>query len=324
MPEQNLSTDAALTDPLPGSVTVAICTRNRGASISETIRTILANPEDFELLIIDQSDDDETKIAVEHFSADSRLRYERTQTRGIWISRALAVSNARGFHVLFTDDDCSVPVDWVRQMLSAFESDKRIAMVFCNVLPAEYDRSAGFVPTYERPGERLVTSAFGKCRARGIGAGMAVRRDFALGVGSFDPVFGTYFPGIVGEEGDLALRLVLNGFAVFETDRTAVVHDGFRTWAQGRDLTRRNFPGIGLAYSKPIRCGHHSAWAVVLWEGVVVALLQPLRALFRGRRPHLRGFFGFWSGFVRGFRYPVDCRSMNYIDAPRRRARSMT
>ncbi len=303
-------------------VTVAVCTRNRGDRIATTVQSILANDvTDLELLVVDQSDGDETKVAVERCGPDARIRYVPTDTLGIGVSRALAVELASNELVLFTDDDCEVPGDWIEQMRSAFEVDPRIAMVFCNVAPAPHDPSLGFVPTYERPGERLVTNAFGKCRARGIGAGMAVRRSATLKIGSFDPAFGSRFPGVVGEEGDVALRLVLNGYAVFETDRTAVIHDGFRTWAQGRDLTRRNLPGIGLAYGKPVRCGHPTALAVVVWEGIVIALLQPLAAVLRMRRPRLRGFVGFWTGFAKGFRHPVDRATMNYVAEPDLRRR---
>jgi glycosyltransferase involved in cell wall biosynthesis len=297
----------------PG-VTVAVCTRNRGADVLTTLRSILANDvSDMELVVIDQSTDAVTETAVRSEVDDPRVRYIRTTTVGIGVSRRLAVESARSELVLFTDDDCTVPPDWVRQMVSAFDEHRDAAMVFCSVRPAPHDPTTGFVPAYERPGDHRISTMRDKCRGRGIGAGMAVRRTPTLAVGSFDAALGSLFPTIGDEEGDLAVRLVLNGHVVLETDRTFVVHAGFRTWEQGRDLTRRDFTGIGLVSVKPVRCGHPRAVLLVFYEGVVVALLQPLKELLRLRPPRgLRGFLYFWIGFARGLRTPIDCATISY------------
>jgi hypothetical protein len=142
---------------------------------------------------------------------------------------------------------------------------------------------------------------------------MAVRKSMVQDIGSFDRSLGSKFPRTVGEEGDLALRLVLFGYQVLETDRTAVEHDGFRTWGEGRAMAKRNFFGIGLVYAKPLRCGRASALSVVLYEGIVVALVQPILRAFRLQRPGFRGVWYFWKGFFSGLRYRVDCRTMNYV-----------
>lgn len=297
------------------SVTVAVCTRNRGDRITPTMSSLLANDvEGLEVLVVDQSTDDETAQALSPFLGDPRVRYVRTDTVGIGPSRHLAVELAGAEYVLMTDDDCVVPDDWVAEMLAAFHDHPDVAMVYCNVIAADHDRERGFVPAYERSGEHVLRTMRDKCRGRGIGAGMAVRRSAALAVGNFDRSLGSLFPKIVGEEGDLTLRLLLAGEPVLETDRTFVEHDGFRTWEQGRDLTRRNFIGIGLVYGKPLRCGHYRAALVTLYEGVVVALLEPLRPILRGRPPRgLRAFPFFWVGFVRGFRHPVDRDTVTYL-----------
>lgn len=295
------------------SVTVAVCTRNRGDRIVETVASVLDSDLDtFELLVVDQSAGDETEIALRPFDSDSRFRYLRSSSVGIGMSRHLAVEMASGEYVAFTDDDCTVPPDWLSTVVRSLDEHPDVGMLFCTVRPAPFDPNLGFVPIYERAGVHLVRTAFGKCRARGIGAGMAVRRNAAIAVGSFDQALGSRFPGVVGEEGDLALRLILAGYPVLETDRTHVIHDGFRTWQQGKDLTRRNFVGIGLVCAKPVKCGRISALSVVLYEGVWTARLRPLSGLFRGRRPHIRGFFHFWRGFVTGLRTPVDRRTVNF------------
>ncbi len=295
-------------------VTVAVCTRNRGTGIVSTVDSILSNDEpDFELLIVDQSTDDATADAIAPYLDDHRIKFVRSDTVGIGPSRHLAVELSRSEYIAFTDDDCVVPSDWVRTLAEIFDDRQQIAMIYCNVVAAPHDPTLGFVPAYERPGEHVLRGMRDKCRGRGIGAGMALRRTPTLQVGNFDPALGSVFPSICGEEGDLTVRLLLGGYPVLETDRTHVEHDGFRTWAQGKDLTRRNFIGIGLVYSKPVRCGHARALLVVAYEGIVVALLQPLRSVLKGRPPRgVRAFVYFWLGFARGLRHPIDRTTMNF------------
>jgi len=112
-----------------------------------------------------------------------------------------------------------------------------------------------------------------KNQARGIGAGMAARRAEAVTLGGFDEMLGPGAPFPACEDGDLAVRALLAGFQVYETAKTSVTHFGFRTWAEGRELSRRDWLGIGAAYVKPLKCGR---WAFVsvpaheLWQWTIL------------------------------------------------------
>ena len=56
-------------------VSIVICTRDRGSKIVGTIESVIANAfANFELIIIDQSTSDDTKIVIEPFLRDDRFR----------------------------------------------------------------------------------------------------------------------------------------------------------------------------------------------------------------------------------------------------------
>jgi hypothetical protein len=199
-----------------------------------------------------------------------------------------------------------------------FDLHPAVAVAFCNVTDAAHDPSAGFVPTYTRKGAAEVSSVWGKIGARGIGAGLAVRRSMVNELGGFDPLLGAGARFSSCEDGDIALRALIAGRHVFETDAVAVVHDGFRTWAEGRELTRRDWYGIGAAYSKPIRAGHLTALSVVAYEGIWRALLLPMSSLLRLRRPTgLKRACFFWQGFLDGLRTPIHRASLVFQDVER-------
>ena len=305
-----------LLDSTP-KVSVIICTRNRGASAVDAIASVLASEEpDLELLVIDQSTNRETEDAVAPFRTDDRFHYIASDEVGTGRARNMGLRAARGTYVLYTDDDCEVAANWIETMTSCFDRNARVAVVFSNVIAAPHDSAAGFVPTYVRSTDNLVTSLRQKCTARGIGAGMAVRRDAVLAIGGFDACLGpgTEFPDC--EDGDIASRALLKGWAVYETSKTHVVHDGFRTWEQGKELTRRNWMGIGAAYAKPLRCGYWKFGIVVVYEAFWVAMLKPLRELLHLRAPRGgRSFYFFWKGFVTGWKAPIDRTEIRYLDS---------
>ena len=159
---------------------------------------------------------------------------------------------------------------------------------------------------YQRTNSHLVTNLRDKIKARGIGAGMAVRRKPILQIGGFDENMG---PGAIfpsAGDRDLAIRALLKGWWLYETDRTSVIHYGFRTWEEGRELTRRDWIALGAMCAKPVRCGHWKTFYYALYESIGNGAIQPLTEVFRGKRPRgFRRFFYFWQGFFQGWNTPI-------------------
>jgi glycosyltransferase involved in cell wall biosynthesis len=298
------------------TVTAVVCTRDRGAELNATLRSILANDhENFELIVIDQSSDDRTRDAVTPFLRDRRVRYERSNAYGLGRARNTGLDLACADVIVYTDDDVTVPVDWLTEMAAVFAARADVAVAFCNVAAGPHDETAGFVPAYERRGELEISAVWRKNAARGIGAGLAVRRSMIEELGRFDPLLGAGAHFSSCEDGDIALRALLAGRHVFETDAVSVVHHGFRTWEEGRALTRRDWYGIGAAYAKPIRAGRVTALSIVAYEGIWRAFLVPASRILRGRRPQglKRGLY-FWSGFAKGLRTPLDRATLVFRD----------
>ena len=116
----------------PPPVSVIVCTRNRGDNARTAAQAILASDyADFELLIMDQSDDDATRDALRPLcEADGRIRYFRLELPGKPGALNRARLEARGRWLVLTDDDCRPDSDWIRALLAAFEADPKIGIVF--------------------------------------------------------------------------------------------------------------------------------------------------------------------------------------------------
>src|SRR6476469_3821383 len=133
-------------------VTVIVATRNRGDSVVMAIKSILGNTYPyFELLVVDQSENDLTEKAVRPYLDDPRFCYLRTATRGLGVSHNLAISRVSTELIAITDDDCEVAPDWIGQLVAIFEQNERLGLVFGNVVPSPcYDLTTGYIPYFQR------------------------------------------------------------------------------------------------------------------------------------------------------------------------------
>ena len=306
-----------VSEPKTPLISALICTRNRGPSLSDTVSSILKNTHpNFELVIIDQSTNDETENAVRVYASDERLRYVRTATIGKGRALNLALAETKGDVIAITDDDCVAPPNWLEAFARIFADHPKVAVAFCNVTAAPHDCTKGFVPVYVREDDALITAVREKRHARGIGAGHAIRRGSVEKIGGFDNLLGpgSKFPS--SEDFDIAVRALLAGYHVYETCSVAVEHFGYRNWEQGRELTRRDFNSMGAAYSKPIKCGRWEFLPVFIHEFSRHVLWPPIWDALRLRKPRITRVPAFVKGFVDGWRTPVDRTTLKFFDNP--------
>lgn len=285
---------------------VVIATRDRGATVSRAVASILATgyPQ-LELIVVDQSRDDATETAVAPYlectGEGARVHYLRSATTGVSNGRNRGIEAARNEWIAITDDDCEVPDGWLDALAAAITAQPGAGIVCGNVLPAPHDARAGFIPSYVRGEPLLATSIRQKHEVEGISACMAVRRSVWSALGGFDPLLGVGAPLRSGAESDLIVRALLARVPVYETPDFALVHHGFRTWHEGRDVVARYWFGSGAMYARQLRRGR---WQIL---GVLARLAR--RALHGrsrvaaslGERPHagLRAR-AFAQGFLAG------------------------
>src|SRR3954451_20720738 len=118
---------------MPPLVSVVLATRNRPEAVPDALRFLLANVGvHFEVVVVDQSDDEVTRTALSTGAGDPRVRYLRSAGRGLASARNEGIAAARAELVAMTDDDCEVPPDWLASMVAALQSHPRVGVVFGN------------------------------------------------------------------------------------------------------------------------------------------------------------------------------------------------
>lgn len=300
---------------------IVVATRNRGLKIVPLLESILASKDPhFELVVVDQSDGDATRLAVEPFTRDARVRYVHTSTPGASRARNLGMSLTCAPLIAITDDDCIVPPDWLPRLTAPFERNPRIGVVFCNVHPLVVHAS-GYTPQIHFPQSRTIQSA-GEAWAHSrkgfpLGAGMALRRAVLSDVHGFDESLGPGSKFPAAEDNDLAWRALLHGWWVHENADVSVLHDGYRSAADLRELVKRDFYGVGGAIAKYLKTGHVGALGLLISWTVRFGLLEPAADLLEGRRP--RGFrrpFLLLRGLTGGLLTPLEKPALRYRIEP--------
>src|SRR5262249_48832973 len=156
-------------------------------------------------MVIDQSDDDRTELSLQDLAMNPCLVYIRTSTRGLSAALNVGIAHARYEIIGITGDDCEVEQNWLSELVSAFTIDRRIGIVFGNILPGPHDQSHGFVPGYVRDGAFLARDISEKHHVAGTSACMGLRRSVWEELGGFDEMFGAGATLHSAEDTDLTI-----------------------------------------------------------------------------------------------------------------------
>lgn len=300
-------------------VTVIISTRNRPTDIGNSVERLLSNKYNrFELIVVDQSDKNDTRDALTKFKRNSRFRYIKSNNKGVAIGRNQAIGEAHGEIIAITDDDCIVANDWLENIVLAFSKHSRIGVIFGNVIPASFDPTKGFIPGYVRDTAYLATTINDKHRVEGLSACMGIRKDLWQKLSGFDEALGAGCPMKSGEETDFTIRALLAGFFVYETPHIRVVHHGFRCWEEGRVLISRYWFGTGATFSKlirlrPLPVARHSLILAFRWA---FGLSGVAKTMGSASQRWVR-LVWFLKGFAKGFHYSVDHETGHFRDFQR-------
>lgn len=296
-------------------ISVVVCTRNRGKGLLPTLDSILANSyENFELIVIDQSLNTETESSIATYLHDPRVRYIKSSSQGAGLSRNIGLNEARGSIVAYTDDDCTVPLNWLDEIENIFKTYPEVAVVFFNVEPGPHDAQAGFIPNRIYKEEKVIRSISESTDSLGMAAGMALKKRIILDMGGFDANMGPGSKFMSGEDLDIGLRVLLKGLPICITPSIKVVHYGYRSFGdEFRQLVKRDWFAMGGAYAKLVKCGQKGSTRLILYDSFVKGLWHPMSHIFRLKRPSgFKGFFYFYQGFISGLLTQVEYTNLVY------------
>lgn len=296
------------------TLTIAVPTRNRPKHAAECARAILATEGFTDLIIVDQSDDLSTQNALAEIT-DPRLRYIRTDTRGVTRGRNIGIEASTSDIVAFTDDDCRIRPDWVARITDVFAADPQVAVVCGRVEVPKEIQHLGYAEGFE-PRVREWQGRYPPLGSDwGITANFSIRRSMLDRIGLFDPVLGAGAALRSGGEPDFLFRALRAGFKVVNANEAIVDHYGIRKPGEEfKKLIMGYGAGTAAAMFKYVRLGDVPG-SVVYFRFLGSSLVFVAGNLIRGRRPtgvnYLRAFL---TGTIDSCRYRIDRERRHYLD----------
>ncbi|MDT3405301.1 glycosyltransferase family 2 protein [Mucilaginibacter terrae] len=168
--------------------------------------------ESYEIIVVSDGPDDETKKEVEQFAGydKPKVRYIALPVKkGPAAARNLGWQSAKGYVIAFTDDDCLPQKTWLQNMVNNCAPGQEIALTGKVVVPFNSER-----PTdYELNTANLQTAEF-------ITANCACAKTVLEKTGGFDEEFSMAWR----EDSDLHFRLLSKGIPIKRVGNAIVVH----------------------------------------------------------------------------------------------------
>jgi glucosyl-dolichyl phosphate glucuronosyltransferase len=257
------------------TATVAICTWNRCEALAVTLDhfTRLRVPAgvEWELLVVNNNCTDKTDDVCGQFEGKLPIRLLHESRPGKSLALNLAIQEARGTHILWTDDDVIVDPEWMAILLATFERENADWVFgtsepeFPGPRPTWYDaRFRGYFAALDYgPNAFVVTDP----NQSFYGLNCAGLRSAHRALGGFRTEFGYKGSAVsaVGEDTDIFRRALAAGMKIVYEPHARVRHmiaperltkqfHRRRLWAANRLMypyLNESFPGVAWTLGVP-------------------------------------------------------------------------
>ena len=104
---------------LENNCSVIIPVYNGQATLKKCLDSVLDQTYDnYEIIVVDNNSHDNSKNIIEEFKTkDQRIKYVFEKRQGVGLARNAGLDKAQGDIILFLDSDCTVPQNWIAEMI---------------------------------------------------------------------------------------------------------------------------------------------------------------------------------------------------------------
>lgn len=223
-------------------ISVIINTYNRPLQCIEAIQSILKNEYNkFEIIIVEQCGNKQIPNFIKSAKISNKVKYFNLQVSHVSKAKNYGINQARGRIIVFTDDDCLVDKNWLKEINLAFKKNGEIVGILGQITPYTPKKNLGKVcPIYFKSKKPQVFSDFTEHWKIGFGCNMAFKKNAFNEAGMFKTWLGSGSIASNAEDAEFMLRLLLINKKLLYTPRIKVFHN--------RWLTPQEFKVVYFSY----------------------------------------------------------------------------
>ena len=118
---------------------IIIPSYNRAHILKRAIQGVLEQIfQDFEIIIVDDGSTDNTKVIIEEYSIDARIKYHYQNNAGVCAARNTGAKQANGEFLIFLDSDDTVEKSWLQDFYDSLVN-QQYDIAYCNVMVIQTD-----------------------------------------------------------------------------------------------------------------------------------------------------------------------------------------
>jgi glycosyltransferase involved in cell wall biosynthesis len=242
-------------------ISVIVGTRNRAHVITECLDSIAAafakaRPLDAEIIVVDNGSTDGTLDLIRNWVAACPFsaRWLSESRPGLSAARNYAMRVAQGDLLMFTDDDCRLNEDYIKDLLRHDAADTEPVLRGGRVErgdPTDLTLATKTSPDLTRWHRRMRSARYENLAAAIVGCNLALRREVAERIGPFDERIGPGCSIPAAEDTDWVWRAYLADITIEYVPDMVVYHrHGRKGQVEGDKLFANYMIGSGALYAK--------------------------------------------------------------------------
>ncbi len=283
-------------------VSVVVSTFNRAEYLKKCVNFLLKlNFDNFEIIIVNDGSTDNTRDYLDGLKTGKIRVVHHKENLGLSSARNSGIKAAKYDIIAFTDDDCLVDENWLKNISEGF-TENNIGFVIGQVFYIKKDY-IGYFP------ERLVRNINAKWP---MGCNIAYQKKVFDRIGYFEDSFFKYG----NEDSEMAIRTIAGGFGFARSVEAVVCHQAMDWDAKSLlksaknasvwPILKKKYPDHYLAFGPPVKYGLFVEIKDYIYIFVLPVLIPVLlaRYLINGKN-NLKLFFAKWPIYLFLRRYYI-------------------
>lgn len=286
----------------PITLSIAICTHDRGAALVRCLGALGTPRPDIEIIVVDSGSSPVEAEAIARTAPRHGAQHIRLTATGVSAARNAALAAATGGWIAYLDDDAIPAPDWLAVLLDTIAHNPALAATGGLILPRFQSSLPSWWPQSLRAVLTIIDDVRSAADTEPYAANIAFHRETLAAFGGFPACLGRRGTCLLSNEETYVIRRLRRAGLLVQFTPELVVHHDIAGDRLCPDWLLRRQYWSGVSEAVMLRALGERCLPKALRMAVRAASLAPLRFWPAGSTRHIgrRCAAAFAFGFMRG------------------------